>query len=71
MYYILKPARQATGREWQALFLVCNAFTEDQISYNLAIIRRTVDKHIENLYNILDTKKREDLLRKAVKLKWG
>jgi hypothetical protein len=52
------------------LFLVCNAFTEDQIAYNLAVSRRVGDKYIENLHDILDVKKREDLLRKEVKLKW-
>ncbi|GHV95072.1 hypothetical protein AGMMS50293_13920 [Spirochaetia bacterium] len=67
---MLKLKRQVTDREWQVLFLICNGFTEDQIAYNLAISRRTVDKHISNLHVILDAYKREDLLRKALCLGW-
>ncbi|GHU98260.1 hypothetical protein FACS189483_06050 [Spirochaetia bacterium] len=67
---MLKLKRQATDREWQVLFLVCNGFTGDQIAYNLAISRRTVATHIEKLKAVFDSHKREDLLRKALCLGW-
>ena len=63
-------AKETTDRQWQVLFLVCNGFKDDQIAANLAISKRTVDTHIENLYEIFDVNKREDLLRKAVCMGW-
>jgi DNA-binding NarL/FixJ family response regulator len=65
-----KLTRKVTNREWQVLFLVCNGFKDAQIAANLAISRRTVDTHINNLYTIFDVNKREDLLRKAICLGW-
>jgi hypothetical protein len=44
--------------------------TRDQIGYNLAISRRTVDKHIENLHKVLDAKKRIELLGRDLNLGW-
>jgi DNA-binding NarL/FixJ family response regulator len=67
---MLNLTRQVTGREWQILFLLCNGFDEDQIGYNLAISRRTVDTHINNLHKVLDAKKRIELLGRALNLGW-
>jgi len=63
-------AKEVTDRQWQVLFLVCNGFKDDQIVANLAISKRTVDTHIENLYEIFDVDKRGDLLRKALCMGW-
>ncbi|WP_461256882.1 response regulator transcription factor [Treponema sp. R80B11-R83G3] len=62
--------REITDREWQVLFLVCNGFKDKQIVFNLAISRRTVDAHINNLYKIFDVCNRKDLIRKAVCMGW-
>jgi DNA-binding NarL/FixJ family response regulator len=33
---MLKLTKQITDREWQVLFLICNAFDEDQVKHNLS-----------------------------------
>jgi ATP/maltotriose-dependent transcriptional regulator MalT len=49
--------KEVSGRQWQVLFLVCHGFTEEKIADTLAISRRTVSTHIENLHEVLDVKK--------------
>ena len=55
-----------TKRENQVLLLTCNGFTSVQIAANLPIEKRTVDKHIDNMYKKLKVHKKVDLLRKAL-----
>jgi DNA-binding NarL/FixJ family response regulator len=62
--------KEVSDRQWQVLFLACHGFTEEKIADALAISRRTVATHIEDLHEVLDVKKKEDLIRKAINLKW-
>ena len=62
--------KEVSNRQWQVLFLVCHGFTEEKTADTLAISRRTVSTHIEKLHEVLDVKKKEDLIRKAINLKW-
>jgi len=59
-----------TDREWQVLFLICNGFINDGISFYLSINIKTVETHIQNLYKKFDVAKKENLVRKAVYLGW-
>ena len=59
-----------TDCEWQVLFLVCNEFINEGISFYLSISERTVETHIQNLYKIFDVGNRLNLARKADKLGW-
>jgi DNA-binding CsgD family transcriptional regulator len=59
-----------SDRQWQVLFLTCHGFTEEKATDTLAISRRTVSTHIEDPHEVLDAKKKEDLIRKAINLKW-
>ena len=57
-----------TNRENQVLLLTCNGYTSIQIAANLPIKKRTVDKHIDNIYKKLKVHRKVDLLRNALLL---
>jgi DNA-binding NarL/FixJ family response regulator len=57
-----------TKRENHVLLLACNGFTSVQIAANLPIEKRTVDKHISNIYKKLKVHKKVDLLRNVLLL---
>jgi ATP/maltotriose-dependent transcriptional regulator MalT len=56
--------KEVSDRQWQVLFLSCHGFTEEKIADTLAISRRTVSIHIEDLHEVLDVKKKETLYEK-------
>jgi len=59
-----------TDREWHVLFLVCNEFINEDISFCLSICEKTVEIHINNLYKKFDVGNRLNLARKVDKLEW-
>lgn len=58
-----------SDREIQVLELVASGLTNEQISKNLEISKRTVDNHISNILTKTDTENRVALVRWA--LQWG
>lgn len=56
-------------RELEIIDLVANGLTNDQISKELEISKRTVDNHISNILTKTNTENRVELLRWA--LQWG
>ena len=65
-----QPKLQAlSDREIQVLELVASGLTNEQISKNLEISKRTVDNHISNILTKTATENRVALVRWA--LQWG
>lgn len=58
-----------SDREIQVLELVASGLTNEQISKNLEISKRTVDNHISNILTKTETENRVALVRWA--LQWG
>ena len=54
-----------SDREIQVLELVASGLTNEQISKNLEISKRTVDNHISNILTKTDTENRVALVRWA------
>jgi DNA-binding NarL/FixJ family response regulator len=61
------PADPLSQRELQVLKLIAEAFTSDQIAHELAISRRTVDRHRENILSKLGMRDRVELTRYAIR----
>jgi len=58
-----------SDRELQVVELVASGLTNEQISEQLAISKRTVDNHISNILQKTETSNRVALVRWA--LQWG
>jgi DNA-binding NarL/FixJ family response regulator len=68
--YILRgdaPAGPLTPRELEVLKLIAEAYTSDGIAQELAISRRTVDRHRENILAKLGMRDRVELTRYAIR----
>jgi DNA-binding NarL/FixJ family response regulator len=61
------PVDPLSPRELQVLKLIAEAFTSDQIAQELAISRRTVDRHRENILAKLGMRDRVELTRYAIR----
>jgi DNA-binding NarL/FixJ family response regulator len=61
------PADPLTPRELEVLKLVAEAYTNDQIADVLAISRKTVERHRENLMGKLGMRDRVELTRYAIR----
>ena len=61
------PADPLSPRELQVLKLIAEAHTSDQIAQVLAISRRTVDRHRENILAKLGMRDRVELTRYAIR----
>jgi DNA-binding NarL/FixJ family response regulator len=61
------PADPLTPRELEVLKLIAEAYTSDQIALTLAISRRTVDRHRENILAKLGMRDRVELTRYAIR----
>ena len=61
------PVDPLSPRELQVLKLIAEAFTSDQIAQELAISRRTVDRHRENILAKLSMRDRVELTRYAIR----
>jgi DNA-binding NarL/FixJ family response regulator len=61
------PADPLSPRELQVLKLIAEAHTSDQIALELAISRRTVDRHRENILGKLGMRDRVELTRYAIR----
>ena len=61
------PADPLSPRELEVLKLIAEAFTSDQIARELAISRRTVDRHRENILAKLGMRDRVELTRYAIR----
>jgi DNA-binding NarL/FixJ family response regulator len=61
------PADPLSRRELEVLKLIAEAFTSDQIAQELAISRRTVDRHRENILSKLGMRDRVELTRYAIR----
>jgi DNA-binding NarL/FixJ family response regulator len=68
--YLLRgetPAGPLTPRELEVLKLIAEAYTSDGIAQELAISRRTVDRHRENILAKLGMRDRVELTRYAIR----
>jgi DNA-binding NarL/FixJ family response regulator len=61
------PGDPLTPRELEVLKLIAEAHTSDQIALELAITRRTVDRHRENILGKLGMRDRVELTRYAIR----
>jgi DNA-binding NarL/FixJ family response regulator len=61
------PADPLSPRELQVVKLIAEAYTSDQIAVELAIARRTVDRHRENILAKLGMRDRVELTRYAIR----
>jgi DNA-binding NarL/FixJ family response regulator len=61
------PVDPLSPRELQVLKLIAEAYTSDQIAVELAIARRTVDRHRENILGKLGMRDRVELTRYAIR----
>jgi DNA-binding NarL/FixJ family response regulator len=61
------PADPLSPRELQVVKLIAEAYTSDQIALELAIARRTVDRHRENILAKLGMRDRVELTRYAIR----
>jgi DNA-binding NarL/FixJ family response regulator len=61
------PADPLSTRELQVLKLIAEAYTSDQISAELSLSRRTVDRHRENILAKLGMRDRVELTRYAIR----
>jgi DNA-binding NarL/FixJ family response regulator len=61
------PTDPLTPRELQVLKLIAEAYTNDQISQELSISRKTVERHRENLMGKLGMRDRVELTRYAIR----
>ena len=61
------PADPLTPRELQVLKLIAEAYTSDRIAAELALSRRTVDRHRENILAKLGMRDRVELTRYAIR----
>jgi DNA-binding NarL/FixJ family response regulator len=61
------PLNPLTPRELEVLKLIAEAHTSDQIALELAISRRTVDRHRENILAKLGMRDRVELTRYAIR----
>jgi len=64
-----KPSTNLSERELQVIELVATGMTNQEISVQLEISKRTVDNHISNILNKTSTDNRVALVRWA--LQWG
>jgi DNA-binding NarL/FixJ family response regulator len=62
------PATDLTGRQIEALRLLCNGFMAQEIAEILHISKRTVEFHREELYQKLNTRNTCELVRVALYL---
>ena len=61
------PNSPLTPRELEVLKLIAEAHTSDQIALELAVTRRTVDRHRENILGKLGMRDRVELTRYAIR----
>ncbi len=61
------PEDPLTTRELQVLKLIAEAHTNDQIARELAIARRTVERHRANILGKLHMRDRVELTRYAIR----
>jgi DNA-binding NarL/FixJ family response regulator len=61
------PEDPLTARERQVLKLIAEAYTNDQIARELAIARRTVERHRANILGKLHMRDRVELTRYAIR----
>jgi DNA-binding NarL/FixJ family response regulator len=64
-----ETVEEVTKRQMEVLILICNGFIPERIGETLQISRRTVNWHLEDLYNIFHVKNREELIKTAFALK--
>jgi DNA-binding NarL/FixJ family response regulator len=62
------PATKTSMREIEVIKLVCNGFTEPEISDTLFISERTVTRHKENIYEKLNVRNEKELIGRAINL---
>ena len=56
-----------TGRESEVLTLILEGMTSKEVGKELFVSRRTVDYHLENVYNKLGVTNRVQALREATR----